>query len=75
MTLFLFCDARASSALTNMFRIWLSGPPQAKDKVVRKIGNVGDNLRLQCPIVGYPTPFFEWKKVGFNLAYDLRGYI
>ena len=36
----------------------------AKERVAFKIGNLGDNLRLQCPIVGYPAPFFEWKKVG-----------
>ena len=35
----------------------------AKERVAFKIGNLGDNLRLQCPIVGYPAPFFEWKKV------------
>ena len=40
-----------------------------------KIGNLGDTLRLQCPIDGYPAPFFEWKKVRKKWNVKLHAYL
>ncbi len=47
----------------NFIFVFVSGPPRADVKVLKKIGHLGENIRLQCPIEGFPPPIFEWTKV------------
>ena len=60
---YVFTKPTASAHELIFHAVVISGPPMAKERVSFKIGNLGDTLRLQCPIDGYPAPFFEWKKV------------
>ena len=40
-----------------------NGPPQQTQDVVNIVSRVGEDVKLVCPISGYPEPFIEWKKV------------
>jgi hypothetical protein len=44
----------------------VAGPPRIADVVEPVVANVGDTIRLPCPIDGEPAPFFEWFKVNFE---------
>jgi hypothetical protein len=43
-------------------------------KVVKKVGHLGESIKLQCPIDGYPTPFIEWTKVSLDFSEKLAGF-
>jgi hypothetical protein len=47
----------------------ISGPPQAEQKELKKVGRIGENIKLVCPIVGFPTPIVEWSKNGEKIDY------
>ena len=47
----------------------VSGPPQAEQKELKKVGRIGENMKLICPIVGFPTPMIEWSKDGDKIDY------
>ena len=47
----------------------LPGPPQADKKEVKKIGRIGENVKIVCPIGGYPAPIIEWSKNGEKIDY------
>ena len=40
------------------------GPPHAEQKELKKIGRIGDTIRLICPVSGFPKPMVEWSKNG-----------
>ena len=46
-----------------MFSIAI-GPPHAEQKELKKIGRIGDTIRLICPVSGFPKPMVEWSKNG-----------
>ena len=46
----------------NICFLLISGPPQAKEKEIKIIAKVRENVKIVCPIVGHPTPMFEWRK-------------
>ena len=51
---------------------WISsvpGPPIAQDKNLKTIVRLGEDVKIQCPIVGNPTPIIEWKKGGETIDY------
>jgi len=54
--------------LTKYFYFFL-GPPQAEQKEMKKIGRIGENVRLVCPIGGFPAPMVEWSKNGEKIDY------
>ena len=45
------------------------GPPHAEEKETKKVGRIGETIKLTCPIVGYPTPMIEWSKNGEKIDY------
>ena len=47
----------------------VSGPPQADKKEVKKIGRIGENVKIVYPIGGYPAPIIEWSKNGEKIDY------
>ena len=47
----------------------IPGPPQAEQKELKKIGRIGETVRLVCPITGYPTPIVEWSKNGEKIDF------
>jgi len=51
-------------ALTTM-----KGPPRAEKSDVKHIAKVGDNVKLLCPIQGYPTPMVTWARNGEVINY------
>jgi len=50
----------------------MKGPPRAEKSDVKHIAKVGDNVKLLCPIQGYPTPMVTWARNGevINYAWD-----
>ena len=40
----------------------MKGPPRAEKSDVKHVAKVGDNVKLLCPIQGYPTPMVTWSK-------------
>ena len=36
---------------------------------VKKIGRIGETVRLTCPISGYPAPMVEWTKNGEKIDF------
>ena len=48
---------------------FVSGPPQADQKEVKKIGRIGETVKIVCPIGGYPAPMIEWTKNGEKIDY------
>ena len=36
---------------------------------MKKIGRIGENVRLICPIGGFPAPMVEWSKNGEKIDY------
>ena len=42
----------------------VTGPPHAEQKELKKIGRIGDTIRLICPVSGFPKPMVEWSKNG-----------
>lgn len=45
------------------------GPPQAEQKELKKVGRIGENIKLLCPIGGFPTPMVEWSKNGEKIDF------
>ena len=46
-----------------------TGPPQADKKEVKKIGRIGENVKIVCPIGGHPAPIIEWSKNGEKIDF------
>ena len=46
----------------NVCFFFIAGPPQATEKEIKIIAQVRENVKIVCPIVGHPTPMFEWRK-------------
>lgn len=40
----------------------IKGPPVAQEKEVSRIVRVGEEVKVVCPITGYPEPLIEWRK-------------
>ena len=55
---------------TGLFGFLLSGPPIAQQKELKSIVRLGEDLKIQCPISGNPTPIIEWKKGGETIDYS-----
>ena len=36
---------------------------------MKKIGRIGENVKIVCPIGGYPAPIIEWSKNGEKIDY------
>ena len=47
----------------------IAGPPVADQSDVKKIGRIGETVRLTCPISGYPAPMVEWTKNGEKIDF------
>ena len=45
------------------------GPPTAETKEVKKVAQIGENLRLVCPVSAYPAPIVEWSKNGDKIDF------
>ena len=48
------------------------GPPRAEKAEVKHIAKVGDEVKLLCPVQGYPAPMVTWSKDGevINFAWN-----
>jgi len=46
-----------------------AGPPIADQKEVVRVGRLGENLRLVCPVSGYPQIMVEWYKDGEKIDF------
>jgi len=57
------------SAVTSLAQD-IKGPPIAQQKELKKIVRVGEDVKIQCPISGNPTPMIEWKKGGETIDYS-----
>jgi len=40
----------------------VKGPPRAEKSDVKHVAKVGDNVKLLCPIHGFPTPMVTWSR-------------
>ena len=40
----------------------IRGPPRAEKSEIRHVAKIGDNIKLKCPIHGYPAPMVSWEK-------------
>jgi Immunoglobulin I-set domain len=48
--------------------LFLSGPPEMEsDYLDRYVAQVGDTVKLHCPIIGTPKPIIEWYQVSTKL--------
>ena len=45
------------------------GPPHAEAKELKKVGRIGESVRLVCPVSGYPKPMVEWRKNGEKIDF------
>ena len=43
-------------------QIFFSGPPVASQQSLQQLARLGDEVKLHCPMQGYPTPIIEWYK-------------
>jgi len=48
----------------------IKGPPIAQQKEMKKIVRLGEDVKIQCPISGNPTPIIEWKRGGETIDYS-----
>jgi len=62
--------AWASVHLSSAFSEDIKGPPIAQQKELKKIVRLGEDVKIQCPISGNPTPIIEWKKGGETIDYS-----
>ena len=46
------------------------GPPHATQKELKRIGRMGETVKLVCPITGYPQPMIVWSKNGEQIDSD-----
>ncbi len=44
--------------------LFFSGPPQAEQREIKRVGRIGEKIKLVCPIGGFPAPQIEWSKDG-----------
>ena len=63
-----------------LFFSFFSGPPRASVTALTEKVDVGQTVKLTCPIQGTPTPMFEWFKVkhtnlSFNLTCNCKSHI
>ena len=47
----------------------VKGPPTKTADTVKKIARIGDSVKLNCPIEGYPEPLFDWSKNDENIDF------
>ena len=49
----------------------------AQDKELKVIARKGDDVKVECPIIGNPAPIIEWQKVKdhFDLSVSLSAYL
>ena len=53
---------------TDFNHFLIAGPPRAEINSMQEKVNLGQNIKLNCPITGIPTPLYEWYKVSkYNL--------
>jgi len=62
--------AWAAIHLSSAFSEDIKGPPIAQQKELKKIVRLGEDVKIQCPISGNPTPIIEWKKGGETIDYS-----
>ena len=55
---------------TGLFGFLLLGPPIAQQKELKTVVRLGEDVKIQCPISGNPTPIIEWKKGGETIDYS-----
>ena len=54
---------------TDFNHFLIAGPPRAEINSMQEKVNLGQNIKLNCPITGIPTPLYEWYKVSkYNLT-------
>ena len=39
------------------------GPPERKEEMITVLAEVGDDVKITCPVQGDPIPIVEWSKV------------
>ena len=49
--------------------IFFPGPPRAERAEQQQVVRLGDDVRIRCPIEGYPTPMVAWSKGDENIDY------
>ena len=47
---------------TDFNHFLIAGPPRAEINSMQEKVNLGQNIKLNCPITGIPTPLYEWYK-------------
>lgn len=52
----------------------IKGPPRSVTREMKKIGHLGDTVKLQCPIEGFPAPIIEWTKGGEKIDFTWERY-
>ena len=59
---------------TDFNHFLIAGPPKAEINSMQEKVNLGQNIKLNCPITGIPTPLYEWYKVSrlYNLNKNKR---
>lgn len=48
----------------------IKGPPVAQMKEMKKIVRLGEDVKVVCPITGYPEPIIEWRKGRETIDYS-----
>lgn len=48
----------------------IKGPPVAQQKELKKIVRLGEDVKVVCPITGFPDPIIEWKKGRETIDYS-----
>ena len=41
------------------------GPPVIKEEKLTRVATKGEEVKLVCPVDGFPPPIVEWTKVNF----------
>ncbi|KAJ8038941.1 Hemicentin-1 [Holothuria leucospilota] len=70
------CTARNDAGVASRTISLRVNTPPFVDPTIPKMttSSVNENVVLQCPITGTPTPFYRWKKNNRNLRFNPRKY-
>jgi len=52
----------------------IKGPPTASKRNVQQLARLGTEIKLQCPMEGYPVPMIEWSKENEVIDYQWTRY-